>query len=614
MIITTTDSAFDGLGISNQSLDRLKSEQRTATEDYARGLLSQWWLSNVSNTPLPSGFQKSDAQDQIDDLLVTAETLLTNTVDGWQAIFNNQQSGFANIIVADSKKIMTGSSSGGEVNFELKGAGLSLGATSYKITSIKFSYRAPESPIKIQVEILGNIDVIEGLITKSSFVLNSVDVDLGGFIKESFTGKITYETKKQSQGNFDYWHISTKKLSLSLDIDPSNSEALTLEIAGDFYSLVDKAHSWGAIEPIETLDSVSLTMGKLKLSLQKLNIKSNSTQGFADAAIKKAVYASLKKTGIDLGFDIELGNGLEVKLENSKFVQSKSNPDIYSVVGASLSASIDTRVGDEIRQLVMKAVFDTTFNLATGKVVKSYVNSVELSADDAETFGYAVNFAVSDIKVDTRNLQRLDTNSVEGLFTSLRQYDEKNSKTFTLNYDSGVDMSAESLEGLLDFSLTSQIGANIIGNVNGNKIRGNSGADTISGMSGSDTIWGGGGDDFLSGGMGADTIEGGAGADIFEFGNIFDSTTNSPDTITDFNFAAGDRIDLTSIAHDVQSAGGMMVYSGLPAVTAIGSKALKYGVWFKSGKLYIDVSGDGKQDMVINLTGVKSLDKEAVDL
>lgn len=88
---------------------------------------------------------------------------------------------------------------------------------------------------------------------------------------------------------------------------------------------------------------------------------------------------------------------------------------------------------------------------------------------------------------------------------------------------------------------------------------GNRGSDTLFGNMGSDSLYGGAGDDLLYGGrdddrmygdigndtlvggLGSDTLFGGDDADVFRF-----QVGDGADTILDFNYAAGDRIEIAS--------------------------------------------------------------------
>jgi Ca2+-binding RTX toxin-like protein len=75
---------------------------------------------------------------------------------------------------------------------------------------------------------------------------------------------------------------------------------------------------------------------------------------------------------------------------------------------------------------------------------------------------------------------------------------------------------------------------------------GTSGADSINGLGGNDTISGLEGNDTLIGGVGGDSLTGNAGADCFVYG-VEDSTTEAPDTISDFSPSQGDKLDLTAL-------------------------------------------------------------------
>ena len=68
--------------------------------------------------------------------------------------------------------------------------------------------------------------------------------------------------------------------------------------------------------------------------------------------------------------------------------------------------------------------------------------------------------------------------------------------------------------------------------------------DTISGTSGANIISGLGGNDVLDGRLGNDTLSGGTGDDTFVYNR--DGTAGTTDTVTDFDVAGGDRIDLST--------------------------------------------------------------------
>lgn len=85
----------------------------------------------------------------------------------------------------------------------------------------------------------------------------------------------------------------------------------------------------------------------------------------------------------------------------------------------------------------------------------------------------------------------------------------------------------------------------LYGGPGGDYIMGEGGDDRLYGGPGDDVLGGYDGDDLLSGGPGDDRLSGGGGADTFRFapGHSIDG-----DVITDFDYAAGDRIMLTGFS------------------------------------------------------------------
>ena len=93
----------------------------------------------------------------------------------------------------------------------------------------------------------------------------------------------------------------------------------------------------------------------------------------------------------------------------------------------------------------------------------------------------------------------------------------------------------------------------IFGNAANNVLEGNAGNDLLMGRDGSDRLIGGEGDDLLVGGDGHDFLFGGAGNDIFVAeitSTKVDSKNGLVSVDTVFDFAAGDKIDLSGIDAD----------------------------------------------------------------
>ena len=99
-----------------------------------------------------------------------------------------------------------------------------------------------------------------------------------------------------------------------------------------------------------------------------------------------------------------------------------------------------------------------------------------------------------------------------------------------------------------------------------NVVWGYGGDDAISGAGGADELLGGAGNDVLSGGADDDTLTGGAGADTFVW-----RSGDGTDTVTDFNPAEGDAIDLRGVAGVHSLADLAVSQSGANTVIALGS-------------------------------------------
>jgi Ca2+-binding RTX toxin-like protein len=180
-----------------------------------------------------------------------------------------------------------------------------------------------------------------------------------------------------------------------------------------------------------------------------------------------------------------------------------------------------------------------------------------------------------------------------------------------VNGDGTRDMMIE-LTGLHTLQVGSFVGierALLTGTAGGDSLTGLSGADTLSGLDGNDTLAGGGGDDVLIGGTGRDSLTGGAGADRFTFTAATDSTPVSRDVITDF--AAGDRIDLSVIDGNTGLAGlqdfTFLGQVGTAAAASAGAGEVTYHQFGGNTYVNIGVNGDGTRDMMIELTGLHTL-------
>ena len=187
------------------------------------------------------------------------------------------------------------------------------------------------------------------------------------------------------------------------------------------------------------------------------------------------------------------------------------------------------------------------------------------------------------------------------------------SATNTLNGDAGTDALVGSVGkdtlnggddndnlsgGDNDDSLSGDDGNDyLVGNDGSDIVKGGAGEDTLAGGSsayladGNDIMDGGTGADLLIGHLGKDTLTGGSGvyADTFGFW-AGDSSLASPDTITDFHQADGDKIALYT---DITSSGFVNGTFGLGSRPLVFRGQLPVGFTFTAGAALTDYSKVG---------------------
>jgi Ca2+-binding RTX toxin-like protein len=148
---------------------------------------------------------------------------------------------------------------------------------------------------------------------------------------------------------------------------------------------------------------------------------------------------------------------------------------------------------------------------------------------------------------------------------------------------------------------------NVLGNDLPNVITGNGLANAIGGLDGDDTISAGDNDDGINAGLGADTITGGAGADVFIYAGSADTSIVAFDTITDFNTADGDKINVSFWDADELTAGvqdwtfiGTANYSGAGQIRVVDDGTDTY--------LAFSTDNDPDNDAAIKVLGLPVVD------
>ncbi len=137
---------------------------------------------------------------------------------------------------------------------------------------------------------------------------------------------------------------------------------------------------------------------------------------------------------------------------------------------------------------------------------------------------------------------------------------------------------------------------NLRGNSGADSLNGGDGADSLNGGSANDTLLGGNGNDTLLGGTNNDSLTGGAGADRF----AYDNTNQGVDTITDFNTAQVDLIQISASGPGFSGSGltagllpGTAFFSSATAGPGSGNAATRFIYNTTSGNLWFDQDGTG---------------------
>lgn len=133
---------------------------------------------------------------------------------------------------------------------------------------------------------------------------------------------------------------------------------------------------------------------------------------------------------------------------------------------------------------------------------------------------------------------------------------------------------------------------------------GESGNDLLSGGAGNDTLYGGDGDDILEGGAGNDILWGGAGADQFRFRSDFEADGSTVDIIADYSRAENDKINLTLIDANTNTAtNDVFRFIGQAGFSKSAGELRTQEI---SGSTYVygDVDGDGVADFTIVMQNV----------
>ncbi|WP_248751997.1 M10 family metallopeptidase C-terminal domain-containing protein [Pseudomonas sp. MWU15-20650] len=119
------------------------------------------------------------------------------------------------------------------------------------------------------------------------------------------------------------------------------------------------------------------------------------------------------------------------------------------------------------------------------------------------------------------------------------------------------------------------------------------------GGSGHDALIGNEADNRLTGGGGADQLRGGGGADTFVYNHASDSAPDQPDTLMDFT-SGTDKVD---VSRAMKSANTSTLAFVSEMTGKAGDTVLVYDEKSGKGSVAIDLTGDGKADLLIRTHG-----------
>lgn len=172
----------------------------------------------------------------------------------------------------------------------------------------------------------------------------------------------------------------------------------------------------------------------------------------------------------------------------------------------------------------------------------------------------------------------------------------------------GISSGAQNLSGNSGNNLIASGAAadTLMGGSGNDTLQSGEGNDNLFGNSGNDILEGGGGADTLTGGIDEDRMAGGAGADRFVFLGVNDSgaTPATRDRVLDFNFAEGDRIDLSAM--DAVAGGRDDAFVIVNRLTGVAGQLQLQNQ--RDGTVVLaDVTGDGVADFTLEVLGATGL-------
>jgi hypothetical protein len=510
MKIIATSSVFNEplKGVNESYKETLFQEQENASEVFIRQAVVDWW-GRYFDSKIALDSEPAQLRANIEAIEIDAKTLWDRAFTGWSNVFYQPyMASTASIVVSPDKTHMAGKVNQDDalnfsqlVSFDVVGSGLGLNDQTYTINEFTLKYRVPHTDNTVfKVSFAGNMEFTNSILNLNTLSLRKFDASAGGFINFEYRGigSVKNESTKTVFGNtarVNVLDLNNASFTFSFNPDPAKYETpvIKLNVVGQFKEYFGASANRVALEPVQRLNEVNIQLGDLQLNLIDLNIRSTDNDVAIEQQLTSAILASLKRTGIDLGFSLKFGNGLTLDLDSARFIQSKTNSYAYSAKGLVISASIDTQVGTDIVPFQITAKLNASFDLDKGES-KAHVTELRLKSEPSGMVKQAFDFLINDIFVPSDRLSEVDTRTIESLVATVNRINQTSFKATHLTYDDDLNLN----------SLSSVTSATLSGNKNAS-INGNDKNNVLTGNSGDNMLFGGAGRDQMIGGVGNDT-------------------------------------------------------------------------------------------------------------
>jgi hypothetical protein len=342
MKIIATSSVFNKPfnDVGTAYKDTLKTEQEKVSDTQIRQALAAWW-SRYFDSEIPLNSTHAQLQTKVDAIEVDAQTLWDRAFTGWSNVFYQTfPQNTATIVLSADKTRMTGTVKEDAnldfsqlVSFEVLGTGLGFNDDTYTINGFTLNYRVPHTDNTVfKVSFAGNMEFNNSLLNLDTLALRQFDASAGGFINFGYKGYGTVKSQWVKTVNGDNARVNMLDLNnasftFSIDNDPARDETplFKFNVVGQFKEYFGSNAKRVSVEPVQLLKEVNIQLGDLQLNLTGLNIRSTDTDNAVEDKLTNAILASLKRTGIDLSFSLNLGNGTKLDVDSARFIQSKTN-------------------------------------------------------------------------------------------------------------------------------------------------------------------------------------------------------------------------------------------------------------------------------------------------